>query len=153
MLILSGCLKLQTFPEIAGHMACLLEVYAEATALRELPSSIDFLTHLSLINLSYCKHLASLPSSICRLKGLKTLVLSGCSQFDKLPDELGQMDCLEVLYCDGTAIQKPPSSISLLKNLKTLSFRGCKPLASQSWINVTITWLMHYGNTCSRDYL
>nr|GLL42413.1 TMV resistance protein N-like [Ipomoea trifida] len=45
-------------------------------------------------------------------------------KFDKLPDELGQMDCLEVLYCDGTAIQKPPSSISLLKNLKTLSFRG-----------------------------
>ncbi|XP_019152024.1 PREDICTED: TMV resistance protein N-like [Ipomoea nil] len=142
MLILSGCLKLQTFPEIAGHMACLLEVYAEATALRELPSSIDFLTHLSLINLSYCKHLASLPSSICRLKGLKTLILSGCSQFDKLPDELGQMDCLEVLYCDGTAIQKPPSSISLLKNLKTLSFRGCKPLASQSWCSSFLSWLL-----------
>nr|GMD68761.1 TMV resistance protein N-like [Ipomoea batatas] len=142
MLILSGCLKLQTFPEIAGHMACLLEVYAEATALRELPSSIDFLTHLSLINLSYCKHLASLPSSICRLKGLKTLVLSGCSQFDKLPYELGQMDCLEVLYCDDTAIQKPPSSISLLKNLKTLSFRGCKPLASQSWCSSLLSWLL-----------
>ncbi|XP_031112109.1 TMV resistance protein N-like [Ipomoea triloba] len=141
-LILSGCLKLENFPEIGGHMACLVEVYAEATALRELPSSIEYLTCLSLINLSYCKHLASLPGSICRLKSLKTLVLSGCSMFDKLPDELGQMECLEELYCDYTAIQKLPSSISHLKKLKILSFRGCKPLASRSRGSLFLSWLL-----------
>nr|GLL42411.1 TMV resistance protein N-like [Ipomoea trifida] len=111
-------------------MACLLEVHAEATGIREVPSSIECLTNLRLIDVSNCKHLASLPSSICRLKGVKAVILSGCSKFEKLPDELGEMECLEELYCDKTAIQELPSSISLLKKLKILSFSGCKPLAS-----------------------
>nr|GMD68749.1 TMV resistance protein N-like [Ipomoea batatas] len=131
-LILSGCLKLGSFPEIGGPMTCLLDLYAEATALRELPSSIEFLTCLRLINLSYCKHLTSLPSSICGLKGLKVITLSGCSKFDKLPDELGDMECLEKLYCGDTAIQEVPPSISRLKKLNTLSISRRKPPASRS---------------------
>nr|GMD66592.1 TMV resistance protein N-like [Ipomoea batatas] len=126
-MILSGCLKLENFPKIAAPMARLLEVHAEATAIREVPSSIECLTNLRLIDVSNCKHLASLPSSICRLKGVKAVILSGCSKFEKLPDELGEMECLEELYCDKTTIQELPSSISLLKKLKILSFRGCKP--------------------------
>nr|GMC85285.1 TMV resistance protein N-like [Ipomoea batatas]GMD66577.1 TMV resistance protein N-like [Ipomoea batatas] len=113
-------------------MTCLLDLYAEATALRELPSSIEFLTCLRLINLSYCKHLTSLPSSICGLKGLKVITLSGCSKFDKLPDELGDMECLEKLYCGDTAIQELPPSISRLKKLNTLSISRRKPPASRS---------------------
>ncbi|XP_019151936.1 PREDICTED: TMV resistance protein N-like [Ipomoea nil] len=130
MLILSGCLKLENFPKIAAPMACLLEVHAEATAIREVPLSIECLTNLKLIDVSNCKHLASLPSSICSLKGLKAVILSGCSKFEKLPDELGEIKCLEKLYCDKTAIQELPSSISLLKKIKILSFHACKPLAS-----------------------
>nr|GMD63841.1 TMV resistance protein N-like [Ipomoea batatas] len=127
IMILSGCLKLENFPEIAAPMACLLDVHAKATAIREVPSSIERLTNLRLIDVSNCKHLASLPSSICKLKCAKVVILSGCSKFEKLPDELGEMECLEELYCDKTAIQELPSSISLLKKLKILSFRGCKP--------------------------
>ncbi|XP_031112112.1 TMV resistance protein N-like [Ipomoea triloba] len=130
IMILSGCFKLENFPKIAGPMACLLEVHAEATAIREVPSSIECLTNLRLIDVSNCKHLVSLPSSICRLKGLKAVILSSCSKFEKLPDELGEMECLEELYCDKTAIQELPSSISLLKKLKILSFRGCKSTSS-----------------------
>nr|GMD68747.1 TMV resistance protein N-like [Ipomoea batatas] len=66
------------------------------------------------------------------MKGLKVVTLSGCSKFDKLPDELGDMECLEELYCDGTAIQELPPSISRLKKLNTLSISGCKPPASRS---------------------
>ena len=69
--ILSGCSKLDQFPEILGTMNCLLEVYLEATALKELPLSIEHLQSLNLLNLSYCKDLTSLPTSICRLKLLK----------------------------------------------------------------------------------
>ncbi|XP_031112110.1 TMV resistance protein N-like [Ipomoea triloba] len=127
IMILSGCFKLENFPKITGPMDCLLEVHAEATAIREVPSSIECLTNLRLIDVSNCKHLASLPISICRLKGVKAVILSGCSKFEKLPDELGEMECLEELYCDKTAIQELPSSISLLKKLKILSFGGCKP--------------------------
>nr|GMD68751.1 TMV resistance protein N-like [Ipomoea batatas] len=141
-MILSGCLKLENFPKIAAPMACLLEVHAEATAVRELPSSIEWLTNLRLIDLGYCKHLVSLPNSICRLKGLQTLILSGCSNFGKLPDDLGQMEGLAELYCDDTAIQEPPSSFSLLKKLKFLTFRGCKPLASQSQRSLFLSRLL-----------
>nr|GMD66578.1 TMV resistance protein N-like [Ipomoea batatas] len=141
-MILSDCLKLENFPKIAAPMACLLEVHAEATAVRELPSSIEWLTNLRLIDLGYCKHLVSLPNSICRLKGLQTLILSGCSNFGKLPDDLGQMEGLTELYCDDTAIQEPPSSFSLLKKLKFLTFRGCKPLASQSQRSLFLSRLL-----------
>lgn len=126
--ILSGCSKLKTFPEIKEKMNRLSELYLEGTALRELPSSIENLSGVSLINLSYCKHLKNLPSGIFRLKCLRTLALFGCSKLEKLSDDVGLLECLEELYCDGTAIRTIPSSISLLKSLKHLSFHGCTAL-------------------------
>ncbi|KAL3499787.1 hypothetical protein ACH5RR_038880 [Cinchona calisaya] len=133
VMILSGCSKVDEFPEILGTMNCVIEVYMEATSIKELhPSVFVHLPSLVLLNLSYCKNLTSLPRCICRLKCLKTLILSGCSKLDKLPDELGQIESLQELYVEETAISKPPSSIILLKNLRTLSFRGCKGKASRS---------------------
>ncbi|CDP20945.1 unnamed protein product [Coffea canephora] len=133
VMILSGCSKVGEFPEILGTMDHLKAVYLEATAIKELPPSIEHLTSLVLLNLGYCESLASLPSSLCRLKCLKALILSGCSKLDKLPEELGHVLSLEELYVDGTAISEPPYSIVLLKNLKTLSFRGCKAMASRKY--------------------
>ncbi|KAL3499774.1 hypothetical protein ACH5RR_038867 [Cinchona calisaya] len=140
VMILSGCAKVDEFPEILGTMNCIIEVYMEATSIKELrPSVFEHLPSLFLLNLSYCKNLTSLPSSICRLKCLKALILSGCSKLYELPEELGQIESLQEFYADGTAISKIPSSIVLLKNLKTLSFRGCKGEAfetgsSSSWM-------------------
>ncbi|XP_060183988.1 TMV resistance protein N-like isoform X2 [Lycium barbarum] len=132
-LILSGCFKLGNFPEIMDDMNCLSEVYLEGTAVKELPSSIERLTGLRLMNLRYCRNLTNLPKTIGQLKCLRILILSGCSKLEKLPEEIGHIEILEELYCDETAIQSPPSSITLLKNLKTLSFHGCKEMVSQSW--------------------
>ncbi|XP_004237584.1 disease resistance protein Roq1-like [Solanum lycopersicum] len=140
-LILSGCLKLENFPEIMSDMNCLSEVYLEATDVKELPSSIEHLTGLRLMNLGYCRNLTNLPTTIGRLKSLRILILSGCSKLEKLPEELGHIEILEELYCDETAIQSPPSSITLLKNLKTLSFHGCKGMVSQSWSSLFYAWL------------
>ncbi|KAL3499750.1 hypothetical protein ACH5RR_038843 [Cinchona calisaya] len=133
VMILSGCSKVDEFPEILGPMNCVIEVYLEATSLKEIPPSIfEYLPSLVILNLSYCKNLTSLPSSICRLKCLETLILSGCSKLEKLPEELGQIESLQELYGNETAISEPPSSLVLLKNLKVLSFRGCKGIASQT---------------------
>lgn len=140
-LILSGCLKLANFPEIMSDMNCLSEVYLEATDVKELPSSIEHLTGLRLMNLGYCRNLTNLPTTIGRLKSLRILILSGCSKLEKLPEELGHIEILEELYCDETAIKNPPSSITLLKNLKTLSFHGCKGMVSQSWSSLFYAWL------------
>lgn len=140
-LVLSGCVNLTNYPEIMTDMNCLSEVYLEATGVKELPSSIEHLTGLRLMKLSYCKNLTSLPKTIGRLKSLRILILSGCSKLEKLPEELGHIEVLEELYCDETAIQSPPSSITLLKNLKNLSFHGCKGMVSQSWSSLFFAWL------------
>ncbi|KAH0683050.1 hypothetical protein KY289_020802 [Solanum tuberosum] len=140
-LILSGCLKLANFPEITSDMNCLSEVYLEATDVKELPSSIERLTGLQLMNLGYCRNLTNLPKTIGRSKSLRILILSGCSKLEKLSEELGHIEMLEELHCDETAIQSPPSSITLLKNLKTLSFHGCKGMVSQTWSSLFLAWL------------
>ncbi|KAK6791883.1 hypothetical protein RDI58_010964 [Solanum bulbocastanum] len=140
-LILSGCLKLANFPEITSDVNCLSEVYLEATDVKELPSSIERLTGIRLMNLSYCRNLRNLPKTIGRLKSLRILILSGCSKLEKLPEELGHIAILEELYCNETAIQSPPSSIRLLKNLKILSFHGCKGMVSQTWNSLFLAWL------------
>nr|AAP44392.1 nematode resistance-like protein [Solanum tuberosum] len=131
ILVLTGCSKLRTFPEIEEKMNCLAELYLGATSLSGLPASVENLSGVGVINLSYCKHLESLPSSIFRLKCLKTLDVSGCSKLKNLPDDLGLLVGLEKLHCTHTAIHTIPSSMSLLKNLKRLSLRGCNALSSQ----------------------
>lgn len=128
ILVLSGCSKLRTFPEIEEKMNRLAE---HATALSELPASVENFPGVGVINLSYCKHLESLPSSIFRLKCLKTLDVSGCSKLKNLPDDLGLLVGLEELHFTHTAIQTIPYSMSVLKNLKHLYLRGCTALSSQ----------------------
>nr|XP_009781508.1 PREDICTED: TMV resistance protein N-like [Nicotiana sylvestris]XP_016448320.1 PREDICTED: TMV resistance protein N-like [Nicotiana tabacum] len=118
VLILSGCSKLKIFPEIEDKMNRLSELYLEATGLSELPTSVEKLSGVTAINLSYCKHLESLPSSILRLKCLKTLRVSGCSKLKNLPEDLGLLVGIEELHCTNTAVETIPFSISLLKNLK-----------------------------------
>ncbi|KAF3620821.1 hypothetical protein T459_24528 [Capsicum annuum] len=93
ILILSGCSKLETFPEIDGKMHRLSELYLGATALSELPSSIEDLSGVSVISLSCCKRIEfglqefhctytaiqTIPSSISLLKNLRQLSFRGCN--------------------------------------------------------------------------
>ncbi|XP_059429295.1 disease resistance protein RUN1-like [Corylus avellana] len=62
ILILSNCLKLKKFPEIVGNMERLLELYLDGTAIKELPSSIERLTGLTLLDVADCESLLTLPS-------------------------------------------------------------------------------------------
>lgn len=77
-LVLSGCSKLKKFPEIVGSMECLVELFLDGTAIEELPSSIQLLTGLILLNLENCTNLVGLPSSMDGLTSLRTLNLFGC---------------------------------------------------------------------------
>ena len=70
ILILSDCLKLKELPEVLENMGSLLELFLDGTALKELPSSIQHLSGLVLLNLRECKSLAILPHCICKLKSL-----------------------------------------------------------------------------------
>ncbi|KDO51715.1 hypothetical protein CISIN_1g001277mg [Citrus sinensis] len=133
-LTLSGCSKLKKFPESLGSMKDLMELFLDGTSIAEVPSSIELLTGLQLLNLNNCSNLVRLPSCINGLRSLKTLNLSGCSKLQNVPETLGQVESLEELDISGTAIRRPPSSIFVMNNLKTLSFSGCNgPPSSTSW--------------------
>ncbi|KAH9725712.1 ADP-ribosyl cyclase/cyclic ADP-ribose hydrolase [Citrus sinensis] len=131
---LSGCSKFRKFPEIWGSMKDLTELFLDGTSISEVPSSIELLTGLQLLNLNNCNDLVRLPSGINGLKSLQPLNLSGCSKLENVPETLGQIESLEELDISGTAIRRPASSIFLMKNIKTLSFSGCcgQP-SSTSW--------------------
>ncbi|KDO43040.1 hypothetical protein CISIN_1g0451862mg, partial [Citrus sinensis] len=54
---LSGCSKLKKFPQIVASMEDLLELYLDGTSITEVPSSIELLHGLELLNLNNCKNL------------------------------------------------------------------------------------------------
>ncbi|KAH9725732.1 ADP-ribosyl cyclase/cyclic ADP-ribose hydrolase [Citrus sinensis] len=134
-LVLSGCSKFKKFPDIVMRsMGDLTELFLDGTSIAEVPSSIELLTRLELLNLNDCRSLVRIPSSINGLKSLKTLNLSGCFKLENVPETLGQVESLEKLDISGTAIRQPQSSIFLMKNLRELSCRGCKGSpSSASW--------------------
>ena len=112
-------------------MGSLLELFLDGTTIKELPSSIQHLSGLVLLNLRECKSLAILPHGICKLKSLHSLILYGCSKLDNLSEGLGSLQGLEKLEAAGIAIKELPPFISLLENLEVLSFKGCKGLESK----------------------
>ncbi|XP_048446610.1 disease resistance protein RPV1-like [Pyrus x bretschneideri] len=126
---LSGCLNLEKFPEISDAMENLAELYLDGTAIKELSSSINKLTGLTILNLRGCRELKSLPSSI-HLGSLQTLNLSGCSNLEKFPDVSDVMEKLSKFYLGGTAIKELPSSINKLTGLTVLNLSGCRELKS-----------------------
>ncbi|ONH89628.1 hypothetical protein PRUPE_8G005400 [Prunus persica] len=131
-LTLSACSRLKRFPEIQGDMKTLLELYLDGTAIEELPSSIERLTGLALLNLGNCKNLFHIPSTIQCLTSLKSLILTGCSELQDIPENLNCVEYLEELDISGTAIRKSWFVVGM-KNLKYLSFQGCKDQPSKSW--------------------
>ncbi|KAK9270577.1 hypothetical protein L1049_026158 [Liquidambar formosana] len=130
LLTLSCCSKLESFPQIMEDMECLSKVYLDGTAIKEVPSSIEHLTGLVLLNLENCKNLTSLPSNIGKLKSLDLLTLSGCSKLEMFPQIMEDMERLSKLYLDGTAIKELPSSIEHLTGLVLLNLENCKNLTS-----------------------
>ena len=137
ILTLSGCFKLNKFPEVQGKMEHLPELSLEGTAIKGLPSSIENLSGLVSLNLTNCKKLASLPQSICELSSLRILDLCGCSELKELPDDLGSLQCLVELKANGSGIQEVPPSINLLTNLQVLSLAECKGEKSKkrTWVS------------------
>ncbi|KAJ7951587.1 putative disease resistance protein (TIR-NBS-LRR class) [Quillaja saponaria] len=125
---LSGCSKLESFPEILVSMESLEYLNLKVTGIKELSSSVHLLHKLSELVLSNCRKLEKLPSSICKLKSLILLNLSNCSNFKVFPEISETMESLEVLVLVKTGIEELPASIRHLTKLKTLDLDGCEYL-------------------------
>ncbi|XP_031251014.1 disease resistance-like protein DSC1 [Pistacia vera] len=92
---ISGCSNVKMVPEIPCNLK---ELYLDATAIKELPSSIGNVSGLVTLNLRNCSSLESLPNGICELKFLECLNISGCSNVQIVPE----VPCnLKELYLDG----------------------------------------------------
>ena len=125
---LSRCSKLDNLPENLGSVVGLKELKLSGTSIKELPSSIERLTSLTLLTLRDCKNLVCLPNAIWSLKMGDSLDLVGCTKIDKLPENLGNIEGLEKLDLSGTGIKEFPSSIECLTSLTKLTLRDCKVL-------------------------
>lgn len=86
--------------------------------LAELPSEIDQLTKLQLLDLR-ANQLSSLPTQIGSLTNLKALGL-GSNQITNLPPEIDQLTNLKSLALPNNHLVSMPEEISLLTNLKEL---------------------------------
>ncbi|KAB2633931.1 disease resistance protein [Pyrus ussuriensis x Pyrus communis] len=125
-LSLEGCRRLESFPEIEGKMESLEHLGIRESGIRELPSSIAYLTglthlfangcelqnipdlsgspNITYLNLSYCENLVEVDNSIGFLDELHKLDLSGCSKLTRFPTRFG------------------------LRSLYYLSLKGCRRL-------------------------
>ncbi|KAL6342797.1 hypothetical protein AAG906_016632 [Vitis piasezkii] len=101
------------------------------TSLNVVDPSIGDLKNLTTLNLSGCKNLTSLPSSIQYLDSLEIMDLDQCSNFEEFPEMKGSpMKALSNLVLDGCGIKEFPSSIELLTELQSLFLSDCKNLRS-----------------------
>ncbi|OIT35746.1 tmv resistance protein n [Nicotiana attenuata] len=129
---LSGCEKLENFPEIRGNMEFLSELMLSRTAIQELPSSVGQLIGISLLDLSSCRNLVTLPASIYEMRKLKILNLKGCSKLATFPENLGDLGQLEEVNASNTAIWQLPDSFGNLSKLRILSLKRGWKLKHQS---------------------
>ncbi|KAJ9675788.1 hypothetical protein PVL29_024635 [Vitis rotundifolia] len=146
-LFLSGCSKLEIFPEMMENMDNLKELLLDGIPIEVLPSSIECLKGLILLNLRKYKNLVSLSNGMSNLTSLEKLIVSGCSQLNNLPRNIGCLQRLAQLHADGTAITQPPDSIVLLRNLQVLIYPGCKILAPTSLGSLFSFWLLHRNSS------
>ncbi|CAK7322475.1 unnamed protein product [Dovyalis caffra] len=102
-LSLRGCSNITRFPEGLGDIKDLI---LSRTAIEEVPSSIQFLI------------------------GLRILDMSGCSKLKSFPEITEPMKSLYSLNLSETGIKELPSSIHFLTRLQTLDMRGCSKLLS-----------------------
>ncbi|KAK9987250.1 hypothetical protein SO802_032201 [Lithocarpus litseifolius] len=123
---LSWCLKIDKLSKNLGNVKGLKELKLSGTTIKELPSSIEHLTSLTLLTFNKCKNLVYLPNTIFSLKLGNSLDLAGCSKFDNLLENLGNAEGLEKLDLSGTAIKELPSLIEHLTSLTLLSLKNCK---------------------------
>ncbi|XP_034889990.2 uncharacterized protein, partial [Populus alba] len=106
-LYLSGCSKITNFPENLKDIRIL---YLRGTAIKEVPSSIQFLTRLEMLDMSGCSKLESFPEITVPMKSLQSLYLSKTG-IKEIPLSFKDMVCLEVLTLHGTPIKELPLSI------------------------------------------
>ncbi|GMN40803.1 hypothetical protein TIFTF001_010020 [Ficus carica] len=75
-LTLEGCSSVDKFPKLPKSIICLV---LSRTAIKSVPSSIESLSCLEILNLNYCEKLKRIPCFSKVTKGIKFIMLDGTS--------------------------------------------------------------------------
>ena len=128
---LDNCSMLEKFPNILHQeMKRLKSLNFSGSGIRELPSSIGYLTQLTGLSLGGCHNLRDLPDSIGYLTQLTSLELDGCHNLRDLPDSIYKLQMLEHFSFDSAKLRPPCNSFDGLSEygflrLRELRFSGC----------------------------
>jgi Leucine-rich repeat (LRR) protein len=132
-LYLNGCSKMTKFPE---NLEDIQNLFLKGTAIKEVPSSIQFLTRLERLDMSGCSKLESFPEITVPMESLQHLNLSKTGIKEIPLISFKHMISLRYLFLDGTPIKEVPSSIQFLTRLEILDMSGCSKLESFPEITV-----------------
>ena len=127
---LSQCFMLEKLPNILHQeMKCLKWLDLSESGIRELPSSIGYLTQLTTLWLEGSHNLRGLPDSIGYLTQLTELRFTDCHNLRDLPDSIGYLTQLtELRFTDCHNLRDLPDSIGYLTQLTGLSLHNCHNL-------------------------
>ena len=141
---LHGCLMLKTFPEILEPAETFFHINLTKTAIKELPSSLEYLVGLQTLCLKLCSDLVSLPNSIVNLNNLYVLDCSGCCNLTEIPNNIGSLSSLRELSLQESSIVNLPESIAHLSSLKSLDLSDCKRLEHIPQLPASLCQLLAY---------
>jgi hypothetical protein len=135
---------LKTFPEILERAETFVHINLTKTAIKELPSSLEYLVGLQTLCLKLCSDLVSLPNSIVNLNYLSELDCSGCHSLTEIPNNIGSLSSLRELSLQESNIVSLPESIALLSSLKSLDLSDCKKLECIPQLPPSLNQLLAY---------
>ena len=140
---LSSCYLIKKIPEFKGTMKSLSKLSLRLTAIKELPpSSIEGLTALEILDLSYCSNLKCLPSNMDSLRSLKFLNLSECSKLEEIElNGIGCLSSLRYLLLSSNNFVTLPATFSQLSKLEDLNLSHCKMLRSVPELSSTMRYI------------
>nr|AAK28812.1 resistance-like protein PH-B [Linum usitatissimum] len=143
------CRSLTSIPTSISNLRSLGSLCLSETGIKSLPSSIQELRQLHMIELRYCESLESIPNSIHKLSKLVTFSMSGCEIIISLPELPPNLKELDVSRCKS--LQALPSNTCKLLYLNTIHFEGCPQLDQAIPAEFVANFLVHASLSPSHD--
>ncbi|KAL0009061.1 hypothetical protein SO802_010563 [Lithocarpus litseifolius] len=145
---LTSCSKISSLPKFTGIMKSLSELYMNWTAIEKLaPSSIKYLTALTLFDLSNCRNLEFLPCNMDNLRSLEKLIIFGCSRLKLLPSIPSTVRYINAQCC--YSIKPSPALVKLSSSLQPYS-QWFPYNESSGEVAFTILYLYLQGLLCRK---
>ncbi|XP_030925609.1 TMV resistance protein N-like [Quercus lobata] len=149
VLDLFACTKFSSIPKFTGIVKSLSELKLSWTAIKKVePSSIECLTALTLLDLSY-SDVEFLPSNMDKLRSLEKLILCGCSKLKSLPRLPSTIRYINADFC--YSLKWTPTRAKLSNWSQPLS-QWCPYDETGSQVEFRILFHFLQGHLCRKTF-